>query len=216
MSKLPGSYGQRPGQPIVAQQESDWIRRQLQDFQRQVIIPPKTIIPANLTAANIAAYFDATGLGKTGTDWLGWALCNGNNGTPKLDNVFPMWSTTAAGTAGGENTNTHSHAVTSNVTSAANTGTTAADLAAHFHANVTGAGAILSVNNVGGSPGSIDLLTAAGGPTTTNPLQTSTEGTGGGHAHTAPALTNNAVTSAAPSDSENRPAFSSIVPVMKL
>ena len=34
MSKLPGSYGQRPGQPIVAQQESDWARRKIQQLSQ--------------------------------------------------------------------------------------------------------------------------------------------------------------------------------------
>lgn len=32
--------------------------------------------------------FDSTGLAIMGTDWYGWALCNGNNGTINLQNKF--------------------------------------------------------------------------------------------------------------------------------
>lgn len=35
-----------------------------------------------------ASYFDGTGLGLTTADWDGFALCNGNNGTPNLSNQF--------------------------------------------------------------------------------------------------------------------------------
>jgi len=37
---------------------------------------------------NPATYFDNTGLGLIGLDWDGWALCNGQNGTPNLSNLF--------------------------------------------------------------------------------------------------------------------------------
>lgn len=32
--------------------------------------------------------FDGTGLGTVGGDWDGWAICNGQNGTPNLSNLF--------------------------------------------------------------------------------------------------------------------------------
>jgi hypothetical protein len=35
---------------------------------------------------------------------LGWALCNGNNGTPVLDGKYLAWSTAAAGTEFGSDT----------------------------------------------------------------------------------------------------------------
>jgi hypothetical protein len=36
-----------------------------------------------------AIYFDTSGLGKQNPDdWDGWAICNGNNGTPDLSNQF--------------------------------------------------------------------------------------------------------------------------------
>ncbi len=34
--------------------------------------------------------FDATGKGIVGTPWDGWALCNGQNGTPDIRNRFPV------------------------------------------------------------------------------------------------------------------------------
>ena len=67
-----------------------------------------------------AAYFDGTGLGLTTAEWDGWALCNGQNGTPNLSNQFVVggqmdndtitgyssgWQTNVTGTAlktGGE------------------------------------------------------------------------------------------------------------------
>lgn len=37
-------------------------------------------------------YFDATGLGLIGLDWDGFAVCNGNNGTPNLADRFVVWA----------------------------------------------------------------------------------------------------------------------------
>lgn len=37
---------------------------------------------------NPATYFDGSGLGLVDTDWDGWALCNGANGTPNLSDKF--------------------------------------------------------------------------------------------------------------------------------
>jgi len=39
-------------------------------------------------SGNLTTYFDGTGLGLTGLDWDGWAICNGNNGTTNLSNLF--------------------------------------------------------------------------------------------------------------------------------
>lgn len=68
--------------------------------------------------------FDATGLG-TGT-LEGWALCNGNNGTPNLSNRFVMGTTSSGSltTTGGANSYTlsvsmlpsHSHSFSTNST----------------------------------------------------------------------------------------------------
>ena len=35
-------------------------------------------------------YFDGTGRGIIGSDWDGWAICNGQNGTPNLEGYFPV------------------------------------------------------------------------------------------------------------------------------
>lgn len=51
-------------------------------------LPPYSII---FWAGNTAGNFDSTGLG-TG-DMVGWALCNGYNGTPFLSGQFPLCST---------------------------------------------------------------------------------------------------------------------------
>jgi hypothetical protein len=61
--------------------------------------PPKGIINANLTAAEIASY-------------LGWAICNGSNGTPDLSSRFVRESVTGAGSIGGSDAS-HTHTVPS-------------------------------------------------------------------------------------------------------
>ena len=38
-----------------------------------------------------AIYFDGTGLGLIGGDWDGYAICNGNNGTENLSDLFPVF-----------------------------------------------------------------------------------------------------------------------------
>ena len=55
----------------------------------------------HLTAAEVSSTtnFDSTGLGKN--DFLGWAICNGNNGTEDLRDVFLRFSVAAAGVTGG-------------------------------------------------------------------------------------------------------------------
>lgn len=37
--------------------------------------------------------FDSTGLGLQGNDWCGWAICNGNNGTPNMLGLIPVMAT---------------------------------------------------------------------------------------------------------------------------
>ncbi len=46
--------------------------------------PPKSI----MMLSGMSTDFDPTGKGKTGTSCQGWAICNGNNGTPDLTNRF--------------------------------------------------------------------------------------------------------------------------------
>lgn len=59
------------------------------------------------------ANFDGTGRGVVGGDCDGWAICNGNNGTPNMSGVFPAggtWNGSAwvgSGIGGGGGTNSH-------------------------------------------------------------------------------------------------------------
>jgi len=68
--------------------------------------------PAGIPSGGIIMYsgpwnFDATGLGIGALE--GWALCNGNNGTPDLSDRFVMGTTISGelGTTGGSKTHSH-------------------------------------------------------------------------------------------------------------
>lgn len=60
-----------------------------------------------LFSGDPSGLFDGTGLGIAGTDWIGFAIANGNNGTPNLADKFVIgsgtysttWKTTVAGTS---------------------------------------------------------------------------------------------------------------------
>jgi hypothetical protein len=94
----------------------EW-QRWLQDLLLELhksLCPPKGIIPCNLTAADIAAEFDATGLGRAGGPYEWWAICNGLNDTPDLTDLYIKHSNATAGTASGS--------FTTSASSAANTG----------------------------------------------------------------------------------------------
>ena len=49
-----------------------------------VSVPKRTILAVDLTSSQITANFDQTGLGMTETEFEGYAICNGSNGTPQL------------------------------------------------------------------------------------------------------------------------------------
>src|SRR5690606_17577813 len=60
-------------------------------------------------AEPISSHFNiSTGLGVTGSEWEGWALCNGLNGTPDFRNrfVYGWHSPTSAPQTGGSATHT--------------------------------------------------------------------------------------------------------------
>jgi len=44
-----------------------------------------------------AGKFDSTGLGLPNTDWCGWAICNGLNGTPNMLGLIPVMATDISG-----------------------------------------------------------------------------------------------------------------------
>jgi hypothetical protein len=77
----------KPG--AMSREWQQWLQKLLLEAH-QAFIPPKGVIPCNLTAADIAAYFDATGRGIRGTPYEWWAICNGNNGTPDLNTGTPL------------------------------------------------------------------------------------------------------------------------------
>ncbi len=83
--------------PAVEDQDKAWIRldangRPLGTFifyagswRRQYTGKPGQIAMFN---GNPATYFDGTGKGLITAEWDGWAICNGNNGTPNLTDKF--------------------------------------------------------------------------------------------------------------------------------
>lgn len=75
------------------------------------VVPSKGIITASLSAAEVTAYFDSTGQGKQGGEYDGWAICNGNNGTPNLAGRFIRVLNTGGGSTGGSDSSAHTHAV---------------------------------------------------------------------------------------------------------
>lgn len=83
-----------------------------------VILPPRSVILADLSPADILAEFDLTGLGLLAGEYSGYAICNGNNGTPNLSNRFPRMVTSAGGATGGTDSSAHTHPIDHNHTSA--------------------------------------------------------------------------------------------------
>jgi hypothetical protein len=68
------------------------------------VVPLGGIVMMVLSADDIAAQFIASGtnagLGLPSGRFSGWAICNGNNGTPSLDGKFPRFETSASGAVG--------------------------------------------------------------------------------------------------------------------
>lgn len=72
-------------------------------FSGEGIVPPGGII---MFTGNTAGKFSTSGLGIAGTEYEGWAICNGSNSTPDLRNRFIVstGSSYAMGARGGANT----------------------------------------------------------------------------------------------------------------
>lgn len=147
--------------------------------------PPGIVDSAYLTAVQVSAWFDSTGLGVPKKPYDGWAICNGNNGTPSLHHKFLRWSTTSAGGTGGSDTNSHTHAP----------GTLVADI--HLSAS---AGKILQLISTASFTANKEVA-IAGIANSTTAVSNGTQIDGA---------------TAAPSDTENRPAYFQLVPVMRL
>ena len=96
----------RPGQEIadglravINRHVYDW----LSALRRLVVfgsVPVGGVILVRISAAVVASDFDATGLGITGRQFEGWAICNGSNGTDDLNGVFLVGDTAGGGAAG--------------------------------------------------------------------------------------------------------------------
>jgi hypothetical protein len=207
------------------------------DTRLSTLMPPKSIIAANLTATDIGTNFDATGRANTPGAYAGWAICNGNNGTPNLANRFARMNVSAAGATGGDDVLAHTHAIDHDHTSFASkteSGHTHAT-PAHQHvlpfgydlnyfyftydsggvgvppygSNVIDTSRIGEVINPGVGPSGLARVayTDASGAGTTGP------GDAHGHVVDPPPF---AGTSGPASASDNRPAYYELVPLMRL
>lgn len=207
-------------------------------------VPPLGIVWANLSAGDITTYF-TSGLGNVGMAYEGWAICNGSNGTPNLADRFVRAKVTGAGATGGSDTLAHTHAIDhdhGSFTSGSHTLTTS-EIPSHTHGVGTLAAANESTHThqglvVGGTiPVVMDAaagatrrtltytaadntgnaIVTAAGDAHTHSLSGSTAsaGTDGGHTHAVdpPSLTG---TSGAASNTENRPAYYELVPLMRV
>src|SRR5574343_1433246 len=74
-----------------------------------MVVPIGGCIDAELSAGDIATYFDGTGLGIVGARWEGWAIRNGNNGTTNATGKFTRWNTAGSGGTGGSESSAHTH-----------------------------------------------------------------------------------------------------------
>ena len=69
------------------------MRQLIAQLMRDMSALRQGILSVTLSTNDKADLFDLTGLGKTGKRYAGWAICNGNNGTPSLDAVFSNTTT---------------------------------------------------------------------------------------------------------------------------
>jgi hypothetical protein len=200
------------------------------------VVPPKGIIHCNLSVDDVAEFFDDTGLGVRSDKYGGFAICNGNNGTPDLTGFFVMGDVSGIGATGGSASSAHTHAIDhdhgsfTSGTEAAHTHTTPA----HQHQTDIGwDGTALYMRAVSGADSdpysgstvvSDDRLALVHGSANTvnNGRYALTQSDGGGtsgagssHSHSVdvPALTGD---SGAASVTENRPPFVGLVPLMRL
>jgi hypothetical protein len=75
----------------------------------RTLAPVGVCVDAELTAAQVALYFDDTGLGRPSHPYVGWAIRNGKNSTRDAGGKFARWSTSAAGATGGSDSSAHTH-----------------------------------------------------------------------------------------------------------
>jgi hypothetical protein len=180
----------------------------------QFAVPPKGVINAYLTAAEVSANFDATGLGNSPGAYEGWAICNGSNDTPNLTDRFVRAKVTGAGATGGADSSAHTHAIDHDHASF-----TSGSEAAHTHAidhdhASTASGSPSATVEIASGTGST-VATSTHTHNTDLAQITASSGAGSAHSHSVdvPALTG---ASGAASATENRPAYYELVPLMRL
>lgn len=191
------------------------------------IFPPGVVLPFYLTSGQVTANF-TSGLGNTGSDYEGWAIVNGSNGTTvNLTGKFPRFLTTGAGGTGGSDAVAHTHPIDHN-----HAAFNSAAGGVHSH----GAGSLAT--QIHGAGGGTDKTYArfasAGANWTSNYSAAGDAWTGdagytgnerilvdgttadeSSHVHSVnvPSIT---ATSGAASDTENRPAYLELVPLMRV
>src|SRR5476649_2773127 len=99
-SSIGGSYAPYvtgSSTPAVGDQDKVWARQDAQgrplgtfmfyngSWRRQYSGLPSQL---RMFTGDPAVYFDGTGLGLLVKEWDGWAICNGQNGTTNLSNLF--------------------------------------------------------------------------------------------------------------------------------
>lgn len=89
------------------------LHRWLDELRRatNLALPPKEIRTFSLSASDVSSHFEASGKGKKGAPYYGWAICNGQNGTPDLRDRFIRCVDDAAGGTGGSDSSAHTHSV---------------------------------------------------------------------------------------------------------
>lgn len=93
---------------VVTRLFHDWLRQLVLALQL-VGVPYRGVVPVSLSAADIASWFDATGLGLRTGPFRGWAIANGNNGTDDLNGKMLRFNTTQAGGEAGTGDGAHAH-----------------------------------------------------------------------------------------------------------
>lgn len=162
------------------------LRTTLEDVA--VALPPiGSIQPAVLSESQIAEGFDSTGKGRVGTSYHGWAIANGNNGTPNLSDRFVRLSVTSSGATGGSDTNSHTH----------DKGTLTAQLTSSSLSNFIRLNRVAAPSSWNHNyEGSLTVTSVAGAP---NSFGTEIDGS-----------------TSTPSDTENRPAFYTAVALIRV
>lgn len=179
--------------------------------------------------------FDSTGLG-TG-DLLGWALCNGNNGTPDLSSRFVMGTANAAAleTSGGSNSYalttaqlpSHNHSFTTNSAGSHSHSISIGSAGGHSHSISGGGKSVYAYGTPYYCSSGYGLNCFSGGPRyfaghSSYPSQASASyvgshshsasvGTSGWHSHSG--TTNN---TGSGNSIDNRPAYINLAFIMKI